>query len=167
MAVYARCNKRVVDGEGTLEDPAQGWTRDDEEHRPGSENENQPGGGLKPIFEDSYSEGEQAHIVTKGNVSEYWVRDKYKGVPFMEEDLDVPEHRVVFGVKWYRGKRTGPVNLRRSKGWYVQTEMDPVIHPDKDDDEFTEDYPINADLWDMIRASPAAQAKYRFKSQLQ
>ena len=37
---------------------------------------------------------------------------------------------------------------------------------DVEDEQFNEDYPIGEVLWPMIRASPAMQAKFKFKSQL-
>ena len=122
----------------------------------------------KPIFADMWDEGEELKTATKDEASEFWLRDKYKGIKFVDEDCEPPEHREVFCLKWYRGRRSGPIARRVQKGWCVVSIMDADKHPDVDveDDQFNEDYPIGNVLWPMIRASPAMQANCRFKSEL-
>ena len=87
---------------------------------------------------------------------------------FVDSDCEPPEHRMVFCLKWYRGRQSGPLSRRVQRGWYVVSVMDADKHPDIDvrDDQFNEDSPIGEVLWPMIRASPAMQVKYRFRSQL-
>ena len=87
---------------------------------------------------------------------------------FVDSDCEPPEHRMVFCLKWQRGRQSGPLSRRVQRGWYVVSVMDADKHPDIDvrDDQFNEDSPIGEVLWPMIRASPAMQAKCRFRSQL-
>ena len=122
---YARINKRVIDGAASMDDPALGWTKDDAENRPGSE---QRGGGPaaaeKPIFVDAFAEGEEVMTVTHDEASETWLRDKYKGIKFVDKDVEPEEHRTVFCLKWIRGRRSGPLARRVQRGWYVVSIMD-------------------------------------------
>ena len=48
------------------------------------------------------------------------------------------------------------------------TVLNPKHHDDADDDDTDqiETYSIDADLWLMIRSSPDAQAKWRFRTQM-
>ena len=106
--------------------------------------------------------------ITRDEASEFYLRDKYKGMKFVDKDVEPEEHRVVYCVKWCRGRRTGPFARRVQRGWYVVSILDSEHHMDveADDDSFNEDYVIGSSLWPMIRDSPAMREKYRFKSEL-
>jgi hypothetical protein len=167
---YAHINKRVIDSAAIMDDPALRWTQDDVDNRPGSE---QRGGGPaaveKPIFFDTFAEGEEVMTVTHDEVSETWLRDKYKGIQFVDKDIWSP-----------RSTRTAPCSASSGCGVAAQGPSrggcsaagtsspswtpDADKHPDVDvdDDQFNEDYPIGEVLWPMIRDSAVMRAKSRF-----
>ena len=123
-----------------------------------------PAAAEKPIFVDAFAEGEEVMTVTNDEASETWLRDKYKGIKFLDKDVEPEEHRTVLCLKWIRGRRSGPLARRVQRGWCVVSIMDADKHPDVDvdDDQFNESYPIGEVLWPMIRDSAVMRAKSRF-----
>ena len=83
-----------------------------------------PAAAEKPIFVDAFAEGEEVMTVTNDEASETWLRDKYKGIKFVDKDVEPEEHRTVFCLKWIRGRRSGPLARRVQRGWYVVSIMD-------------------------------------------
>ena len=168
-----RMHVTTINGAASMDDPALGWTKDDAENRPGSE---QRGGGPaaaeKPIFVDMFAEGEEVMTVTHDEVSETWLRDKYKGIQFVDKDIWSP-----------RSTRTAPCSASSGCGVAAQGPSrggcsaagtsspswtpDADKHPDVDvdDDQFNESYPIGEVLWPMIRDSAVMRAKFRFQSE--
>jgi hypothetical protein len=77
--------------------------------RPGSE---QRGGGPaaveKPIFFDTFAEGEEVMTVTHDEASETWLRDKYKGIQFVDKDIWSP-----------RSTRTAPCSASSGGGFLI------------------------------------------------
>ena len=105
--------------------------------------------------------------VTHDEASETWLRDKYKGIQFVDKFMEPEEHRTVFCLKWVRGRRTGTLARRVQRGWYVVSVMNADKHPDVDvtEDKFNELYPIGRCVWPMIRDSAVMRAKFRFQSE--
>ena len=104
MVTYARINKKVLDGKGAMEDAALGWKKADEARTPAAEAA-AAAAAEKPVFEGTWGEGEKLKVLEKEDASEFWLRDKYKGMKFVDEDAKIdgiPEHRIIFELKWVK-----------------------------------------------------------------
>ena len=48
----------------------------------------------KPISVDTFAEGEEVITATNDEANETWLRDKYKGMKFVDKDMGPEEHRA-------------------------------------------------------------------------
>ena len=110
--------------------------------------------------------------VTHDEVSETWLRDKYKGIQFVDKDIWSPRSTRTApcsassgcGVAAQGPSRGGcSAAVTSSPSWTPDADKHPDV--DVDDDQFNESYPIGEVLWPMIRDSAVMRAKFRFQSE--
>ena len=55
------------------------------------------------LFKPQIEEGEEARLKTKeadDDRARMWLMEKYKGVLFVDEDVNPPEYRAIVGLEW-------------------------------------------------------------------
>ena len=68
----------------------------------------------KNIFKLYFEEGEKALLATKESADDtarFWLMYKYKGVVFVDDDVDPPEYRKVVDMEW---------NSKKPHGWNMR-----------------------------------------------
>ena len=128
------------------------------------------------VFKPYFEIGETARLGTKecdDCTARYWLLQKYKGMVFLDEDVEPAEYRKIVDLEWNVKRPKGwkmpgvPVSSHPWRQWKVVGDLLPEKHQamidqlasvaiDADDENPTlEAYFINLELFKMIKAAPA------------